>query len=165
MLASAYSCALIGIAQHAKAVLSPLLEGVVNITASILLAHWIGAPGVAIGTLIGAFVGIGWHIAVNIPQTQGIQMSQREFFMGGIFQPIARTAPGFLLIAFAVSFHSTAYVAQSLRLVAISAGILLLLREYSRLFADRTASSSQIPPPQIAGTAALDSESKGEHVV
>ena len=73
-----YATLLLGTNQQRKVIFSPLAEGVVNLFASILLAYFMGAIGVAIGTLIGSFVGIGFHIFRNMPRTSGIAFSRSE---------------------------------------------------------------------------------------
>ncbi len=54
--------------QH-TVILSPLLEGLVNLIFSVVLAYWIGPVGVAIGTLIGSIVCLLLHSLYNIPRT------------------------------------------------------------------------------------------------
>lgn len=54
--------------QH-RIILSPLLEGVINLFTSIVLAYWLGPIGVAIGTLIGSVACLAFHALYNIPRT------------------------------------------------------------------------------------------------
>ena len=70
LIGTPYSTILIGTGLQRLIVISPLLEGITNLTASILLGLRYGAIGVAWGTLIGAAIGIGCHILYNMPRTQ-----------------------------------------------------------------------------------------------
>lgn len=65
-----YTLAVVSANMQHKVILSPLLEGITNLTLSIVLGYWLGAIGVAIGTLIGAAVCLGFHSLYNIPRTQ-----------------------------------------------------------------------------------------------
>ena len=65
-----YTLAVVSANMQHRVILSPLLEGCTNLAFSIALGHWFGAIGVAIGTLIGALVCLGFHSLYNIPRTQ-----------------------------------------------------------------------------------------------
>jgi len=54
--------------QH-RVILSPLLEGVINVIASLVLASYLGPIGVAWGTLLGALVCVLMHALYNVPRT------------------------------------------------------------------------------------------------
>ena len=64
-----YSLAVIAANVQHRIIFSPLLEGVVNLVSSIALAHWLGAIGVAIGTLIGAIICVLFAALYNISRT------------------------------------------------------------------------------------------------
>ena len=65
-----YSLALVSANLQHRVILSPLLEGCANLAFSIALGYWFGAIGVAIGTLIGALLCLGFHSLYNIPRTR-----------------------------------------------------------------------------------------------
>jgi O-antigen/teichoic acid export membrane protein len=65
-----YSLALVSANLQHRVILSPLLEGCANLAFSIVLGYWFGATGVAIGTLIGALLCLGFHSLYNIPRTR-----------------------------------------------------------------------------------------------
>ncbi len=67
-----YGLAILGANAQHKVILSPLVEGVVNLTASIILACWIGPIGVAIGTLIGSVVCLLFHSLYNVPRNHKV---------------------------------------------------------------------------------------------
>ena len=64
-----YSLAVIAANVQHRIIFSPLLEGVVNLVSSIALAYWLGAIGVAIGTLIGAIICVLFAALYNISRT------------------------------------------------------------------------------------------------
>jgi O-antigen/teichoic acid export membrane protein len=97
-----YSTLLLGTGQQTKVILSPLAEGVTNFTASVAGAYAMGAIGVALGTLLGAFVGLGLHVFYNMPRTSLISISRRRLILDGFARPLACAVPfGWLL------FHSS----------------------------------------------------------
>ena len=63
-----YSLAIVAANLQTKVVLSPLMEGGLNLLFSIILGFIYGPIGVAIGTLIGAFVCLLLHSFYNIPR-------------------------------------------------------------------------------------------------
>ena len=48
---------------------APLTEAAINLAASVILGLWLGAVGVAIGTLVGSVVAAGLYFAWAIPRT------------------------------------------------------------------------------------------------
>ncbi len=70
LLGVPYASILVGTGQQRLVFLSPLMEGISNLIASIVLGKLFGAIGVAWGTLIGAVIGIGATIAYSLPRTR-----------------------------------------------------------------------------------------------
>jgi O-antigen/teichoic acid export membrane protein len=86
--------------QH-LATMGAIAEAVVNIVVSVLLVTRIGAVGVAIGTLAGAFVSLGMHVAVSMPFTQStIHIQRWRFVIGGLGRPLLSLTPSLFLIPF-----------------------------------------------------------------
>jgi O-antigen/teichoic acid export membrane protein len=86
--------------QH-LATMGAIAEAVVNIVVSVLLVTRIGAVGVAIGTLAGAFVSLGMHVAVSMPFTQStIQIQRWRFVIRGLGRPLLSLTPSLFLIPF-----------------------------------------------------------------
>ena len=80
---------------------APSSEACVNIVLSIWLVQRIGAVGVAVGTLGGAFVSFGMHLLVSIPRTQATILMQRSrFVLQGILRPLLGLLPSLLLYPF-----------------------------------------------------------------
>ena len=64
-----YSLAILSANLQHRIVLSPLVEGLVNVACSVLLGLYIGVIGVALGTVLGALVCLALHALYNIPRT------------------------------------------------------------------------------------------------
>jgi O-antigen/teichoic acid export membrane protein len=79
--------------QH-LATVAAIAEACVNIVASVWLVQRIGAAGVALGTLIGAFISIGVHALISIPRTQATILIRRpQLLRQGVLRPLLVIAP------------------------------------------------------------------------
>jgi len=86
--------------QH-LATIAGVTEAIVNISVSIYLVQRIGAVGVAIGTLVGAFVSLGLHLIVSMKFTHStISMPRRRLILVGFLQPLSCVLPTILLLPF-----------------------------------------------------------------
>jgi O-antigen/teichoic acid export membrane protein len=99
LLMTPYSVALIGTGQQRLVILSPIMEGLTNLIASIILGRWLGAIGVAYGTLCGAVVGVLLNVFYNMPRTTEIRFSVREYLKDGLLRSITFTLPPLSCIA------------------------------------------------------------------
>ena len=88
-----YATLLLGTNQQRKVILSPLAEGITNLVASVLGAYLLGAVGVAIGTLIGSFVGVGLHLVHNMPRTTAIAVDRSGLVKQGLCVPCSAPLP------------------------------------------------------------------------
>lgn len=86
------------VGQQHRMLISPLGEGIVNITCSIVGAIWLGAIGVAIGTLVGAIAGVVLHFIISMPRTNAVFFLRRQLLIQGIFRPVACCIIPFILI-------------------------------------------------------------------
>jgi O-antigen/teichoic acid export membrane protein len=94
-----YSLAVIATGKQHLATLAAIAEAAVNFTVSIYLVQRIGAVGVAIGTLVGAFVSLGLHLYVSMRWTQStISISRRSFVVEGLLRPLSCIIPALLLL-------------------------------------------------------------------
>lgn len=93
-----YATLLLGMGQQRKVVMSPLAEGVTNLMASVLLVSFFGAIGVAIGTLIGSFVSVSFHLLHNMPRTAGIDIDRSLLVKDGILRPFICVVPFSVLL-------------------------------------------------------------------
>jgi O-antigen/teichoic acid export membrane protein len=93
--------------EQSKMLVSPGIEALVNVAFSLLLVRHIGAAGVAIGTLIGAFVGVGLHFWNSMAYTRSMSFKKTHLLFHGILWPFALTLPaaaiGAILFSFAAS--------------------------------------------------------------
>jgi O-antigen/teichoic acid export membrane protein len=82
--------ALIGFSagEQNRMLVSPVAESIVNLACSLVLVRWIGALGVAVGTLIGAFLGVAVHFWNSMPRTRSITFSRSKLLCDAILQPI-----------------------------------------------------------------------------
>jgi O-antigen/teichoic acid export membrane protein len=86
--------------QH-LATIAAIAEAAVNLAVSIWLVQTIGAVGVAVGTLVGAFVSLGVHLLVSMRYTQPtIHLARWRFLVQGVFRPLLVIVPSLLLYPF-----------------------------------------------------------------
>lgn len=95
-----YSLIVIATGKQFYATLASVAEAVVNLTLSIWLAHRIGAMGVALGTLAGAFVSVALHLLVSMRLTRpAIDLEVPRFFLQSFLRPLLCVAPLLLLVS------------------------------------------------------------------
>jgi peptidoglycan biosynthesis protein MviN/MurJ (putative lipid II flippase) len=104
--------------QQQRMLISPLGEGVVNLGCSIVGAHFLGAMGVALGTLVGACIGVLLHFVNSMPKTDSMLFRRRQLLVTGIVKPIACCLPSSLLVLILVRWIST--VTGELVLVSVA---------------------------------------------
>ena len=93
-LAAPYSLAVVAMGRQRLATASPVAEAIVNLVASVLLARRMGAVGVALGTVIGATVGLLLHVSVSMTLTQSVSAIRRmQFLLQGLLRPAACVLP------------------------------------------------------------------------
>jgi len=95
-----YATLLIAAAQQRMALMTAMLEGVVNLAFSLILGKQFGATGVAVGTLIGALVGVAGHLLYNMPRTNAIRFKRSVFISNSIGLPIVSFIPATLILMF-----------------------------------------------------------------
>jgi O-antigen/teichoic acid export membrane protein len=93
-----YATLLVGTGQQRLVTLSPLVEGFTNLVVSILAGRAFGAEGVAFGTLVGAVIGILFHILYNMPRSTAIALPRRIFVRTGLLQPLACALPSLAIV-------------------------------------------------------------------
>lgn len=100
-LAYPYILVVVATGKQHLATIGGIVEACVNVALSIWLVQKIGAVGVALGTLGGAFVGFAMHLLVSIPRTQTAIFIQRShFLLQGVLRPLLIVAPAFFLYPF-----------------------------------------------------------------
>jgi O-antigen/teichoic acid export membrane protein len=100
-LAFPYVLAVVATGRQHLTTLAGIVEAAVNICLSIWLVQKLGAIGVAIGTLGGAFIGVTMHLLVSMPRTQPtIFMQRRHYLLRGVIRPLLGAIPSLLLYPF-----------------------------------------------------------------
>lgn len=99
-LCAPYATMIVATARQGMATAAAVTEGVVNLTASILLARHFGALGVAGGTLIGALSGVGMHFVVSMHYSKNLALARSQLFLKGIVQPFAMAIPTAVLLPY-----------------------------------------------------------------
>ena len=96
-----YSLVVIATGNQHLATFASVAEAVVNFSLSIWLVQSMGAVGVAIGTLAGAFVSVGVHVLVSMRFTRSaIQIPRRRYLLEGLLVPLLCAVPSVLLFPF-----------------------------------------------------------------
>lgn len=111
--------------EQKKMLVSPGVEAVVNVVLSVLLVRPMGATGVAVGTLIGAFVGIGLHFWNSMAYTRSMAFRKRDLLFHGILQPVAWALP--VAAVCATLFQLSASTAPRLLLLAVCVAALAMI--------------------------------------
>lgn len=95
-----YSVAVLATGKQHLATIAGVAEAMVNISVSLYLVQHIGAVGVAIGTVVGAFVSVCLHLTLSMRFTQSaIGMRRRDFLIEGLVRPLTCILPSLLLIS------------------------------------------------------------------
>ena len=88
-----YIMTLIGTGQQKLVILTPLLEGVSNLAASIIAGYLFGAIGVAVGTLIGGIIGVLGNFVYNMRRTIEFQFRISDYLRDGLLRPLVCALP------------------------------------------------------------------------
>jgi O-antigen/teichoic acid export membrane protein len=93
-----YAAVAFAAGQQQRMLISPMVEGVVNLACSVAGAYFLGALGVALGTLIGAVVGVLLHFVNSMPRTDCMTFSRRRLALTAMARPVACCLPSLLLL-------------------------------------------------------------------
>jgi O-antigen/teichoic acid export membrane protein len=115
--------------QQQRMLASPVVEGIVNVVCSLAAVQFIGARGVALGTLIGSVAGVWLHLTVSLRRTDCVVVSRAQLLWRGILQPLACTLP--LLLA---AMLAARWVPSPLLRVSLAAGAELVLFSFFWIF-------------------------------
>jgi O-antigen/teichoic acid export membrane protein len=108
-LCAPYATIIAATGRQGAATASAVSEGTVNLGSSIYLASHYGAIGVALGTVLGSFVGVALHFAISMYFTQRtVAISRSGLFLKGMLQPAVIAIPSLVLLPLWWSpFHMT----------------------------------------------------------
>jgi O-antigen/teichoic acid export membrane protein len=98
-LCAPYATMIAATGRQGAATASAVSEGVVNLGSSIYLASRFGAIGVALGTVLGSFVGVALHFVISMHFTHGtLAISRSRLFLKGLLQPAIIAIPSLVLV-------------------------------------------------------------------
>jgi O-antigen/teichoic acid export membrane protein len=129
-----YANILVGTGQQRLVIVSPLMEGVTNLVASILLGLKFGAIGVAWGTLVGAVAAVLANIFYNLPRTRAdIDCSRSRYSLESLAIPALCGIPVCLVLLVTALFKSIgAAIVVPAWLVFLVACAIVVSREGTR---------------------------------
>ena len=136
MTGSAYSVALIATGQQKYGIAAALVEGLANLVLSVIGAKWIGATGVAWGTLAGSICGVLATILYTMPRAREIPLRVARFGKETILRPLFCFLP--LLLYIAVHGRLRQRI-SFLLLAALASAVLLLFAGRIRELSSRAA--------------------------
>ncbi len=137
LLALPYSTLLLGTGQQQKVILSPIVEGVTNLVASVVGAYFWGAIGVAVGTLIGSVVSVTLHFLYNMPRTSLVAINRLLLVKEGILRPLLCVSPLGLVLIVQMALHPLSGIVFAGCVALTSVTSLLLLWNYGLLSSER----------------------------
>jgi O-antigen/teichoic acid export membrane protein len=143
--AAPYSTYLWAASMQKRVYLSPFVEGVTNLIASIVLAKYIGAIGVAWGTAIGAVAGILANFVYNFSRTLPKKLPIREFAMENIVVPCLVGLPMLIVLAVMWRFKIALHFAAPCMIIATLPSAIAGWRKYKELERLKGQPSSMMP--------------------
>jgi O-antigen/teichoic acid export membrane protein len=132
-----YVMTLIGTGQQRLVTITPVLEGVSNVIASVIGGFFFGAIGVAVGTLVGGCVGVLGNVVYNMPRTIEINFRTADYLRDGLLRPLACTLP---LVGVALIYRFSGFSVRVAGYAAIGAAVvttLLLFWRYGLVGSER----------------------------
>jgi O-antigen/teichoic acid export membrane protein len=141
-----YSTLLLGSGQHGKVILSPLVEGVINLVSSLIGAYLWGAIGVAVGTVIGSLVGIGLHLFYNMPRTTAIAVNRVALLNEGLLKPLVCATPFGLLLLYRMVTPRMSFASLSITFVGATVIAGCLFWHYGLIASERQRLEALLRP-------------------
>ena len=132
LIPGVYASMLIATGQQKQGIAQGIAEGVTNLAASLLLVVRYGAAGVAMGTLLGALVGVGWTWVYTLQRATEIPFPRQALIVEGAMRPAACLLPLLLLHPVLSFLNGSASVALAC-VTATVASVWLVVR-YGHLF-------------------------------
>lgn len=108
-LCAPYATMITATNRQGAATVVAICEAVVNLGSSIYFARHYGAVGVALGTVLGAFVSVLLHFAITMHYTFSVlAISRIRLFFKGLLQPAIIAIPSIIIMLF---FSSSVHMA------------------------------------------------------
>lgn len=92
-IAFPYTTLLLATNKHGQLLLSPLLEGIVNVVVAVVAGRMYGVMGVASGVVVGAIAGQLMNYFLNLPRTQEKSFARLTFIKSSVLRPILCFTP------------------------------------------------------------------------
>ena len=86
--ATPYALWLIAVGQQQKVLITPFIEGLVNLAVSLAAGYYFGATGVAVGVVAGGLVGIVANLLFNIPRTLPPDFDRLQYVRFSLLGPV-----------------------------------------------------------------------------
>jgi len=97
-LCAPYATMITAVGKQETAIVAAVCEAVVNLGSSIYLASRFGAIGVALGTVLGAFVSVSLHFIITMHFTRGeFVVCRSRLFLEALVRPSTIAIPSILL--------------------------------------------------------------------
>ncbi len=121
-----YATIALAIGEQKQIVLSPVIEGLVNVIISIICTSHYGVIGVTIGTVFGAIVSVVMHFIYNLPRTPTIEVKDWKYLMRAIFRPLLSFIPPILFWCIYEQISGSVLLEATFFTISIFASYLLL---------------------------------------
>ncbi len=96
-----YTTMVVATGKQKFATAAAIAEAVVNLACSIYFVGFMGASGVALGTLLGAFVSVAMHFLISMHYTQDtLAVSRKTLLLQGIVRPALAAVPSLVLLSY-----------------------------------------------------------------
>ncbi len=106
-IGSPYAIIAMSVGEQKKIILSPIIEGVVNVIISTFLIMNIGVIGVAIGTISGGFISVVSHFCYNLPRTKKIFVKDVSTLTHAVFFPLISLIPTLMYLVVSLLSENT----------------------------------------------------------
>lgn len=98
-LCAPYATMICATGRQGAVAISAVSEAVVNLSSSIYLASRFGAIGVALGTVLGSFVGVSLHFVISMHLThETLAVSRLKLFVRGLLRPTVVAIPSLVVL-------------------------------------------------------------------
>lgn len=124
--AAPYATIALAVGEQKQIVLSPLIEGFVNLVVSMIMTAYYGVIGVAIGTTVGACVSVGMHFIYNLPRTHSINVVESKLLLYAVGRPLLSVVPAIIFWLVYQQINLSLFLEILSLTVSISLGYLVL---------------------------------------
>jgi O-antigen/teichoic acid export membrane protein len=145
-----YSSISVAVGEQKQIILSPLVEGLVNLIISMVAAYFIGSVGVAIGTVCGGVASVLMHFLYNLPRSNMIVLKDKLVLIQAVIKPLRSVLPALIFLGIQGHLQFLESVVLFLLSTSLSFTILwrdgLLSSEKNRVYAKLKEKSGLFRP-------------------